>query len=187
MVDHLAYAIGREAVYPGIQVFHARLETLGTLTRRWRAPEARKRVIRELADPEMRALLSNGDPQIEAALSPLVGPLNLPYVGGLARAARARRPPRQGSRKFYPAAAAGPDSREYCALIVSVAWRRDAGKWPEEGDPTAQFICELLWRKARGKLSWLKAPGKDKGHRSQGKPRRDSVRQQTTHNILLLR
>jgi hypothetical protein len=150
LVEHLAFAISREADYPSSPKLHERLETIEALSRRGRAPAARERVLRELADPRIFALLSNGDARIERALTPLLHPLNLPYVGRLAAKARERVPRERGRRKFYPDHAAGPDAPEYCALIVSVAWQKDASKWPGMGKPMAQFICELLWRKAGG-------------------------------------
>jgi hypothetical protein len=163
MTGHLAYTIRRDADYPSSPELHERLETIETLSRRGRSPSARERVRHELADLRISALLSNGDASIERALNPLLRPMNLPYIGLLAAKARARNPRKQGRRKFYPDPGSGPDALEYCALIVSVAWQKDTGDWPGYGNPTAQFICELLWRRAGGKPhelhSGFDAPG----------------------------
>jgi hypothetical protein len=146
LVDHLAFAVGREVKYPPRPELHQRLEGIEALARRGRRPLARQMVMRELADPQIFALLANGNPRIERALS---NPrINLRDVERLAAAARERHPPRRGQGKFYPDPVAGPDAREHCALIVSVAWHKDTGNWPGHGNPTAQLICELLWRKA---------------------------------------
>jgi hypothetical protein len=149
MIENLAFTIGREADYPSNRELHERLETIEALSRRGRASAARERVLRELADPRIFGLLTNGDARIERTFSPRLHPPNLPYVGRLAAEARARVPRRQGRRKFYPAA--GPASLEYCALIVSLAWQKDAGKRPGRANATAQLICELLWRTAGGR------------------------------------
>jgi hypothetical protein len=148
LVDHLAFDIGREGKYPPRPELHQRLERIEALARRGRRPLARQMVMQELADPQIFALLANGNPRIERALS---NPrINLRDVERLAAAARERHPPRRGQGKFYPDPLVGPDAREHCALIVSVAWRKDTGKWPGHGNPTAQLICELLWQGADG-------------------------------------
>jgi hypothetical protein len=126
LADHLAFAIDRE-------------DKAG----RWRRPLARQMVTRELADPQIFALLADGDPRIERALSK--HPVNLRDVERWAATARERHRPMRGQGKLYPDPVAGPDTREYCALIVSVAWHKDTGKWPGRGNPTALLICELLW------------------------------------------
>jgi hypothetical protein len=148
LVDHLAFDIGREGKYPPRPELHQRLEAIEALAGRGRRSLARQMVMRELADPQIFELLANGDPRIGRALSK--PPINLRNVERWAATARARHPPRRGQGKFYPDPVAGPDAREHCALIVSVAWHKDTGKWPGHGNPTAQLICELLWRKAGG-------------------------------------
>jgi hypothetical protein len=150
LTKHLAFAIDREADYPSSPKLHERLETIEALSRRGRAPAARECVRRELADLQIFALLSNGDASIERALSPLLRPMNLPYIGRLAAKARARNPRKQGQHKFYPDPVSGPDALEYCALIVCMAWHKEAGQWPGKVNPIAQLVCELLWRKAGG-------------------------------------
>jgi hypothetical protein len=148
LVDHLAFAIGRVGKYPPRPELHQRLEAIQTLASRGRRPLARQMVMREVADPRIFALLANGDPRIERALSK--PPINLRNVERWTATARERHPPRRGQGRLYPDPVAGPDAREHCALIVSVAWYKDTGKWPGHGNPTAQLICELLWRKAGG-------------------------------------
>jgi hypothetical protein len=148
LVDHLAFDIGREGKYPPRPELHQRLEGIEARARRGRRPLARQMVMQELADPQIFALLANGNPRIERALSN--PPINLRNVERLAAAARERHPPRRGQGKFYPDPLAGPDAREHCALIVSVAWHKDTGKWPGHGAPTVQLICELLWQGAGG-------------------------------------
>lgn len=161
LIDHLAYAIGRESDYPPGPDLLARLEKIEETARcRWRSPRARQWVETELADLRIFALLANGDERAEAALSPLSRPFNLPHVAKLAQAAVARwagrpgkligRPRRQGRGKFYPDPASGPDPLEYCAVIVSIAWHKDAGDWPGQRNRTAFLVCELLWRAAGG-------------------------------------
>jgi hypothetical protein len=90
-----------------------------------------------------------GDAGIERTLAPFQR-LNFASIGRLAAAALARTPRVQGRGKFYPESASGPDAREYCALIVAVAWHKDSGQWPGPGNATAQLICEMLWRCAGG-------------------------------------
>jgi hypothetical protein len=147
-VHHLAFALGREGKYPSRPELYRRLEALEGMAARGRSPAARDLVLRELADPQIFALLAEGDPRVERALSK--SPVNLRDIERLAVAARIRHPPQRGRGRLYPDPRSGPDPREYCALIVSVAWQQDTGKWPGYGNRTAPLICELLWRKAGG-------------------------------------
>src|SRR5690242_3849621 len=117
LVDHLAFAIGREGKYPPRPALHRRLEAIEALAWRGRRPLARQMVMRELADPQIFALLANDDPRIERALSR--SPINLRNVERWAAAARERHPLRRGQGKFYPDPVVGPDAREHCALIIS--------------------------------------------------------------------
>jgi hypothetical protein len=148
LVNHLTFHIGRESKYPPRPELHQKLKALEAWARRGRRPLARQKVIQELADPQIFGLLANGDPLIASALSK--PPINMRNVERWAAMARERHPPRRGQGKFYPDPVAGPDAREHCALIVSVALYKDTGKWPGHGNPTVQLICELLWRKAGG-------------------------------------
>jgi hypothetical protein len=129
LIDHLAYAIRSETKYPSAPSLHARLEAIESSARRGRSPGARERVMRELGDPLITGLLTNGNPRDEVALTPLfVGPVNLRFVARLAAAARARKPRRQGRGKFFSAAC--PTALEYCALIASTAWQKIRANGP---------------------------------------------------------
>src|SRR6516165_5689642 len=70
LIDHLAFAIRREGKYPSRPEFYRRLKTIEVLASRGRLPLARERLMQELADPQLFALLTNGDPRIERALLP---------------------------------------------------------------------------------------------------------------------
>jgi hypothetical protein len=161
LTAHLAYAIGREDEYPGASCLISRLEKIEETARcRWRSPRARQWIGNELSDLRTFGLLANGDARAEAALSPLSDPFNLPCVAERARDAVARwarrpgkltdRPRRQGRGKFYPDPASGPNALEFCALIVSIAWHKDAGVWPGQRNRMAATISELLWLAAGG-------------------------------------
>jgi hypothetical protein len=150
MIKHLAYTISREAEYPASPELHERLRRIEALASRGHSSIARDQIQLELADPRIFALLTNGDASAEMALSPLSQRMNLPFIRGLAAAARQRNPRKQGRRKFYPDTISGPDALEYCALILRIAWHMDAGKWPGSHNPTAQRFCEILWRLAGG-------------------------------------
>jgi hypothetical protein len=114
---------------------------------------------RELSDPVIVALLSDGDPRTDivlmnAARLAMRGRLTkreVRWLAALTALVQARNPPAQGRGKLYPAPASGPDALEYCALIVSMAWHKDAGEWPGKDNATCQALCELLWRSAGGK------------------------------------
>jgi hypothetical protein len=150
MTEHLAYANRREADYPSSPELHERLETIEALSHRARLPAARQMMRQKLTDLRIKTLLTNGDPSIARALNSLLRPMNLPYIGRLAAAARARNPRQHGRHKFYPDPISGPDALEYCALIVRMAWHKDGGQWPGVHNSTAQLICEMLWLSAGG-------------------------------------
>lgn len=158
-IEHLAYAVRRAHEYPSAVDLYTRLEEIEALARRARLENARSKIEREVTDPVIFGLLADGDPKNEAVLVPMLRranglvvfrKLNLAAVGRLAAAARARQPRKQGRRIFYPDPRSGPNELEYCALIVTMAWYRDAGRWPGQSNPTAQLICELLRRTAGG-------------------------------------
>src|SRR5258708_3413600 len=72
-------------------------------------------------------------------------------------------PPRPGLAQRLEAVQ-GParsGARPPRGVIVSVAWHKDTGKWPGYGNPKAQLICELLWRKAGGAPAHLPHGGFD--------------------------
>src|SRR4051812_32276582 len=83
-VPHLAYAIRRESEYPSRPKLHERLKYIETLATRGRHPVAQEILWREVTDPIIFALLSNGKAQTEKALSPLSRRLSPPDIGRLA-------------------------------------------------------------------------------------------------------
>jgi hypothetical protein len=133
LAEGLTWAIEREADYPSRPELHKRLTQI-------------EDAARSLTEPRMLALLSNGDAQCEARLVGLAS-----EVTDRVADVRKRHPPKkQGQGKLYPAAACGPDAREQCALIASMVWHRNEGKWPGQHNPCAQRDCEMLWVAAGG-------------------------------------
>lgn len=138
-IAHLAYTVGAEADYLSRPELHQKLGAI---------ENAARLLVRELSDLRIFALLSDGNTRIEHALTGAAR--NARWLAGRAAGVRERSPPNQGRGRLYPSPAAGPDALEYCALIVSMAWHKDAETWAGTRNVTAQAICEALWRKAGG-------------------------------------
>ena len=135
---HLAFAIRREAEYPSRPELHQRLAAI---------EDAANLLTRELTDPTISILLRDGYEGIENEIS-----LGVDLRGVALRAAKARlRSPRTPGRgRLSPDAGTGPDALGYCALIVSMAWYLDTGKWPGQRDAAAHIVCEALWLTSGG-------------------------------------
>jgi hypothetical protein len=137
LLKSLEYAIKRKAAYPLRPEIHKRLA---------KVEDAARLLEHELADPQILALLSNGDPRLENWLSDMARTAR--RLTSRVAEFRERHPQKQGRGKLYPEA--GPDPLEICALMISMLWQQDNGRLPGKGNVKAHKFCEDLWLAAGG-------------------------------------
>jgi hypothetical protein len=135
----LEHSIRRKASYPAHGELHKRLKAI---------EKATNLLLQELPDPVLFALLRYADQPVEIG-----GSFHeiLRNIVANAAASLERSPRGWGNRRFYSEwAAALASPREYCALVVCVAWEKTHGAWPGESNQSARQACEVLWRAAGG-------------------------------------
>ena len=140
-VDILAYAIRHEAKLPSAPDSLARLRA---------AENAAQLLLREIVDPQFRALLIAGNERLENETEGVH--LLWDVVARVAQAQERNRPNRgPGSPRKVRPAFDDPNALELCALMVGMLWRVMHNRWPGKDNPGAQGLCEGLWKMAGGK------------------------------------
>ena len=137
-IHRLHFAISKAAEYPSRPAFDRRLAAV---------ERAAQLLTQETADLDLRAIMLDGDPEIECEHEMHAA---LRYVIGRVQRVRERAPARQGRGKLSPPLSSGPNLREHCALIVGIFFELTSGRWPGKANAGAQQLCETVWKAAGG-------------------------------------